>query len=158
MNNQLLMKMFHINNLVNRTLARNNGGFPRTQGTILRILSKHGSMPQKDLAACLQVSGPSISQLISKMEENELVKRKAGEKDARFSLVEVTQKGKEIAAELWKTSETSLNAVFTTISDAEKQHLSELLSKIIFSLDDGKDLKIHDFCEKCGLCTQSYES
>jgi DNA-binding MarR family transcriptional regulator len=115
-------------------------------------------MSQKDLGACLQVSGPSISQLITKLEENELVKRNMGDKDFRYSLVEVTEKGKEVAINLWKTSEISLNAVFSTITDAEKQCLSELLSKIIFSLDDGKDLRIHEFCEKCGLCTQSYES
>jgi DNA-binding MarR family transcriptional regulator len=152
------MKIFHINNLVNRAMARSNGGFPRTQGTILRILSKHGGMSQKDLAACLQVSNPSISQIITKMEESGLVKRNMGDLDSRYSLVEATQKGKEVAMDLWKTSENSLNVVFAALSDAEKQQLSELLSKIILSLDDGKELRIHDFCEKCGLCTQSYEN
>jgi DNA-binding MarR family transcriptional regulator len=150
------MKIIHVYNVTNRALAQSNGRFPRTQGTILKILAKHGNMPQKDIAACLQVSGPSISQLITKMENQGLVERSGGEKDKRYSLVKTTKKGREAAAALHKRSEKSLNKVFVCLSDAEKQELSALLSKVIFSLEDGKETKIHDFCEKCGLCTQSY--
>ncbi|MDR2401111.1 MAG: MarR family transcriptional regulator [Deferribacteraceae bacterium] len=151
------MKIIHVYNLANRTMAQSNGRFPRTQGTILKILSKHGNMPQKDLAACLQVSGPSVSQLITKMEKNGLVKRNEGEIDGRFSLVTATKKGKNVVVNLRKTSENSLNELFNALTDAEKGQFSELLSKIIFSLGEGKEMKIHNFCEKCGLCTQSYE-
>jgi DNA-binding MarR family transcriptional regulator len=158
MNDQLLMKIIHIYNLTNRALAQNNGRFPRTQGIILKILAKHGNMSQKDIAACLQVSGASISQLITKMENKGLVKRSGGESDGRFSLVEATKKGKEVVSALRKTSESSLNEVFTSLSESEKQQLSLLLAKVIFSLEDGKEVKLHNFCEKCGLCTQSYDS
>jgi DNA-binding MarR family transcriptional regulator len=158
MNNQLLMKIIHTYNLVNRTMEKSNGRFPRTQGMILKILSKHGGMPQKDLAACLQVSEPSVSQLITKMAAGGYIQRGENDKDKRLSLIETTPEGKTAALKLQESSEAGLNALFSSLSDEEKEQFSILLSKVISDLDNEKDRCVHSFCEKCGLCTQGYGS
>jgi DNA-binding MarR family transcriptional regulator len=158
MNNQLLMKVIHIHNLVNRTMEKSSGRFPRTQGTILKILSKHGGMPQKDLAACLQVSEPSVSQIVTKMVAGGYITRRENEKDKRLALVETTPEGTAAALNLLESSEVGLDAAFSSLSDAEKEQFSILLSKVISDLDNEKDRRVHSFCEKCGLCTQGYRS
>jgi DNA-binding MarR family transcriptional regulator len=158
MNNQLLMKVTHIYNLVNRTMEKSSGRFPRTQGKILKILSKHGGMHQKDLAACLQVSEPSVSQLITKMVAGGYITRRGNEKDKRLSLIEATPEGIEAAFNLLESSEAGLKALFSSLSDAEKEQFSELLSKVISDLDREKDRSVHSFCEKCGLCAQGYRA
>jgi DNA-binding MarR family transcriptional regulator len=158
MNNQLLMKITHIYNLVNRTMEKTSGRFPRTQGKILKILTKHGGMHQKDLAACLQVSEPSVSQLITKMVAGGYITRRGNEKDKRLSLIEATPEGTAAALNLLESSKAGLNALFSSLSDAEKEQFSELLSKVISDLDSEKNRSVHSFCEKCGLCTQGYRA
>jgi DNA-binding MarR family transcriptional regulator len=156
MDEQIYVQLNHLNNLIQLIFTQYFSTTPRSQGILLRILNKHGTLPQKSLAACLQISHAALSELVTKLEARKLVKRLVSKSDRRLSMVELTGKGRLEAEKLTSIAQNAMDTLFQACSDEEKELFSKLCSKIIFSLDDGKTRSTHDFCEECGLCTQSY--
>ena len=97
--------------------------FGSTQDRILMILQENGgTMGQKALQELLHVQPGSISEVLSKMEEKQLIERSKDEDDRRASLISL--KNKDFRAE----NESSF---FSVLSEEEKENLKTILKKIL---------------------------
>lgn len=107
------------------------GGQRNGQGRILRILSHEGEMTQKQLQEMLEIQAGSISEILSKMEDNRLIERLKDHEDKRRMLVSLTQQGEEHVKEyrLGKKMGDS----FSPLNDEEKEQLKILLLKLLDS-------------------------
>lgn len=69
------------------------------QVPILTQLNYHGELTQRELAEHTHVTAATISGTLKRMERADIVYRTEDERDARVSIVRLTEKGKKIAAE-----------------------------------------------------------
>lgn len=66
------------------------------QPPILKYLSEHKNATQKEIAAALHISPPSVATSLKRMEETGLVVRLEDKDDARRNTVKLTKKGNEL--------------------------------------------------------------
>ena len=66
------------------------------QPPILKYLSENKNATQKEIAAFLHISAPSVATSLKRMEETGLVFRVENKEDARRNTVKLTKKGKEL--------------------------------------------------------------
>lgn len=107
----------------------------RAQSGILFALHQEDSMSQKELAKCLNVTPPSITSMIKKMEQEGYITRKADEQDQRVMRLTLAQKGKDCIAYVIKTAEKLEEIVFEGMSAEEKMLFRRLLMQILENLE-----------------------
>jgi len=73
--------------------------FPRYEALMLLYLSRHGSLPLGKMGARLQVHRTSMTNLIDGLERAGYVRRSAHPTDRRTTLAEITDAGREVAAQ-----------------------------------------------------------
>ena len=100
-----------------------HGHYGSTQDDIIRILSENGgTMGQKALQELLHVRPGSISEILAKMEEKELIVRTKDADDRRASLI--TLKADSLP-------ERERPDFFAALSEEEKEQLKTLLKKVL---------------------------
>jgi DNA-binding MarR family transcriptional regulator len=116
---------------------RARGNEAHGQERILRILSETGGMSQKELQCRLGIQPGSVSEILSKMEEKELIARARSSQDGRRMDLVLTDKGRERAAELRKDDAEEL---FQALTPKEQEQLKVLMTKLVTSwLKDPKE-------------------
>ncbi|MBR0397352.1 MAG: MarR family transcriptional regulator [Eubacterium sp.] len=99
---------------------------------ILGILKMNGSgMRQKDLAEEMCVSASTLSQMIRKLEEEELIERKSDPSDRRAAILDMTAAGRERAAIMGKAFENMLHYLFRNLSADDKREMIRLFDLIL---------------------------
>lgn len=114
------------------------------QGKVLVMLSENDGVSQKLLTEQSGIRPASLSELIIKLERNELVERRRNEEDKRNMDVYLTEDGKELAETIKSRKDESADFLFDVLSEEEKETLSVLFDKLITSLED----KVADMDEK----------
>ena len=99
----------------------------RAQSGILFALHQEDSMSQKELAKRLNVTPPSITSMIKKMEQEGYIIRKADEQDQRVMRLTLAKKGKDCVAYVIKTAEKLEEIVFEGMTAEEKMLFRRLL-------------------------------
>ena len=107
----------------------------RAQSGILFALHQEDSMSQKELAKRLNVTPPSITSMIKKMEQEGYITRKADEQDQRVMRLTLAQKGRDSIAYVIKTAEKLEEKVFEGMSAEEKMLFRRLLLQIIENVE-----------------------
>lgn len=82
--------------LLHRVLARHD--LHPAQAMCLRVLSLEDGMSQRDIAAALEISAPTVTRLLQRMERSGLVERGTDPDDARQAAVRLTPVGVGLAA------------------------------------------------------------
>lgn len=82
--------------LLHRVLARHD--LHPAQAMCLRVLSLDDGMSQRDIAAALEISAPTVTRLLQRMERSGLVERGTDPDDARQAAVRLTPVGAGLAA------------------------------------------------------------
>ncbi|WP_082994725.1 MarR family winged helix-turn-helix transcriptional regulator [Aquimarina megaterium] len=102
--------------------------------TIRRSGNPYELTPSQLMKSVLISSG-AMTALINRLTKLELVYRSSNSKDGRMKLVGLTEKGLKIIDEAieWRMIEASES--IKTLSESEKKELSELLKKLLISLD-----------------------
>jgi DNA-binding MarR family transcriptional regulator len=80
--------------------------FPRYEALMLLFFSRRGSLPLGKMGARLQLHRTSMTNLIDGLEKAGYVRRSAHPTDRRTTLAEITQRGREVAAEATETLNT----------------------------------------------------
>jgi DNA-binding MarR family transcriptional regulator len=93
----------------------------KTNMFVLMLLMEHGQMPMSRLAGMLDVSFPSLSGIIDRMEEHGLVERLRDENDRRLVLVRSTSKGHASVADLQEMRREYLRRVLRTMTVGDRQ-------------------------------------
>jgi len=105
-------------------------GLHAGQVFVLNSLWQTDGQSQADLVRSLQVSPPTINNMVVRMADTGFVELKKCEKDGRLMRVYLTEKGSQIkrsVEEQWLKLEESM---FSELGEAERMMLSLLLKKI----------------------------
>lgn len=115
-------------------------GLNKSQAGILFMLHHEESisgnpLSQKELAKKLNVTAPSITSVIQKMERAEFIKRKPDEKDQRIMRLYLDEKGKACIAHVKEVTMKMDEIMFRGISQEEKLLLRRILIQMFENLN-----------------------
>lgn len=98
---------------------------------MLNILDVNEKFSQTNLSNCCNIDKPTISKLINKMYEQDLVKREEDKQDRRITYIKLSTKGKELLCKLREKVFKNYNKYFNFVSDNDKKAFIELLNRIL---------------------------
>ena len=96
----------------------------------LRTLARHGTMRLSELSDHLQIAPRTATEVVDALQARDLVRRRADPGDRRATLVEVTEHGVAILAEIRATRGTEAGRTFGRLSPADRTELARILSKL----------------------------
>jgi len=96
----------------------------------LRALRRHGPMRLSALSEHLQIAPRSATGVVDALEASGLVRRHADPGDRRATLVEVTEHGAAVLAEIRAARGTEAGRVFGRLTPADRADLARLLSQL----------------------------
>ena len=99
------------------------------QGRILHILDYQQSVSQKDLQTMLDIKSGSISELLSKLEREGLIRREKDEKDRRRVIVTMTEAGRAHAQQFHAQNQEKDR--FAVLNREQREQLKELLELLL---------------------------
>ncbi|NBD25695.1 MarR family winged helix-turn-helix transcriptional regulator [Paenibacillus glycinis] len=110
------------------------GGLTRSDIRILFCILdfENGGNPKpkiSEISRRLQVTTPTVTQLIKKLIEEKLIERSVDPDDRRSVGIELTSKGKEVAKEADALFKESLGGLIDHLGLEESRHLADLLTK-----------------------------
>lgn len=140
MDKKLLSKLKKIDHLIVQMIFKNcnntqNRQPSRTQAKILDMLiNSNGEISQKEIEEKLNVSRATISEILTKMEKYEMIKRESGT-DSRTKIIKLTEKSIEIHKYMTETFDNISNKIENILSEEETKKLKELLVKLSDGLE-----------------------
>ena len=120
--------------LIHQLLPSGSSG--HGHGKILYILAKNGPMSQKDLAAQLEIRPQSLTDALTRLEQDGLITRSRSERDKREQTVQITDLGRSRSAELHELRSQTASRIFEPLSQDERAQLGAILVKV---LDYGRE-------------------
>ena len=108
-----------------------------SQERILMILNKKERISQRDLLEIVGIRSSSLSEVLTKIENNGYIVRHKKDEDKRNVEIRITPSGKEKALEVRKIHEERSKNLFTDLSEEEQTELSRLLEKLLISWNQG---------------------
>lgn len=106
-----------------------------SQAGILFSLHQSSAMSQKELAESLNMTPPSITSTIQKMEKGGYIRRKADEKDQRVLRLSLTEKGESCIQSVKQVAEQMRRLIFYEMSEEEIQQFRKFLLRINENLE-----------------------
>lgn len=100
---------------------------------IFRARESGKKLTQKDLERILDISNPTVTGILNRLECKKLIIRVPCHHDARSKYIEVTEKAIELDREIRKTFEESEDELLHSLTDGEVSKLQEYLIKILRS-------------------------
>ena len=110
--------------------ARNLKGIAPTHGDILWALLTYGDLPMKRLAEIIHRDKSTVTALVTKLIDCGYVERRTHESDLRSSVISLTEKGRAMQKDFCKVSENLRKKAYRGLSEAEKETLMKLLTRI----------------------------
>jgi DNA-binding MarR family transcriptional regulator len=96
----------------------------------LRTLTRHGTMRLSELSERLQIAPRTATEVVDALQVRELVRRCADPGDRRATLVEVTEHGASVLAEIRATRGTEAGRIFGRLSPADRAELARILGQL----------------------------
>ena len=114
----------------------------RRQASVLFMLHQQDSMSQKELAAKLNITAPSITSMIQKMERDQYITREPDRHDQRVMRLTLTEKGKSCIQAVKDVADRMEDIMLQGMSLEEKLLFRRLL------IQTGENLMNHERKEK----------
>lgn len=141
--NDLYNTLHRLNRQMHRTIheemherIHGKGGFHHGQANLLTIVLKNNGASQRDLAELLDVRPSSMTEMLTKMEQSDLVLRKQDENDQRIMHIYLTEKGKKIAEQITQTTNSLTESLFSGLTETEKEQMLAITKKLCKSLEE----------------------
>lgn len=130
---------------------RMRGGIYHGQAKLLVEISKNDGASQRELAEKLDVRPSSMTEMLSKLENNGFIFRKQDQKDQRVSHIHLTDEGKKIVEEVEKSKDEFEKNFFSALTEDEREQLLLLIEKLCSGLenDDNNGHKMFHHCSRC---------
>lgn len=106
-------------------------GISVTQAGALLFIAKHEGCYQKSLGDALGLKKPAVTGLVSRMEKNNLIIRKACKQDRRASTLFLSDAGKNKIPQIMPLIQNSNDEFLSDFTDVEKAIIFKFLNKII---------------------------
>lgn len=104
------------------------------QINILEIINSNPGIIQKEIASIINIKASSMTELVSKLKNKDLIYRKKDDTDLRIIRLFITDKGKEELKNITKIRDENEKSIFKSLNEDEKENLYSLLKKINESL------------------------
>ena len=157
--NELYDAVQKLNRHMHRSRYRSiktNEGMHRGRMKLLMLISKNNGIIQRDLAEILDMRPSSLTELVSNLEKNSLVRREKDENDGRVMHVFLTDEGKKIIDDFTQEKDSLPDYVFDCLSIDEKEKMLEIINKVNLNLEsvDSTDKELEDKSKrlKDGCC------
>lgn len=134
----VLAQVLHLSNYHTKQLFGKYDLKPWQAG-ILFVLAHNGEMSQRKLAKMLNLTPPSITTAIQKMEKLDYIRRKPDPGDQRVMLLSITEKGETYLNGIFEVKNQMEAMMFRGMSVEEKLLLKRLLIQVRENLLEGKD-------------------
>jgi DNA-binding MarR family transcriptional regulator len=110
---------------LNRRLrqVRPVGELTQTQISALTSLELAGSLTPTELAEAERVQPPTMTKIVEKLEEKELVRRAPHPTDRRQSILSATTRGREVLADQRQAKDAWLTRRLAALSDTDRATL-----------------------------------
>ena len=108
------------------------------QQRILMTLLALGHMTQKELQDRLEISSGSMSEILQKMEDANLIARTKSADDKRQVDLALSEHGKTVAEQVKAQYHQSLTRIFECLSGEQKDQLESILGLLTAHLDELK--------------------
>lgn len=146
---KLLQQINYFTNLVSREQHHSNAQpneimVSRAQGHLLGLLLVQDGLTQKELSKELRIRPASLGELVDKLQQSGYVERRVNEKDKRSSNVYLTEEGRRSANEVMQSRMELVDRIFSGLSEEEKNQLSTLMSKLIYSIEQSSGENVED--------------
>jgi DNA-binding MarR family transcriptional regulator len=96
----------------------------------LRTLARHGTMRLSELSDRLQIAPRTATEVVDALQARGLVRRRADPADRRAVLVEVTERGADMLAEIRAARGTEAGRIFGRLGPADRAELARILGKL----------------------------
>lgn len=97
---------------------------------VLEILLHKGPLPVNTIGRQVMLTSGSITTAVDRLEEKQLVRRKACPNDRRVTYVTLTATGRALIRRVFKVHANRLETVFEPLSGSERLTLATLLKKL----------------------------
>ncbi|MGG3805560.1 MarR family transcriptional regulator [Metabacillus fastidiosus] len=106
-------------------------GLSWTAFSMLYDLWIWNAMETKKLAESAGVTKATVSNITNTLERKELCFRRTDEQDRRNVFVEITEKGREVMAELYPLFHEKEKEIVSGLNEEEQKYIAELLRRVI---------------------------
>jgi DNA-binding MarR family transcriptional regulator len=103
---------------------------PHAQLFVMNMLVHQGPCRTSDIVKELQVSAPTVTGILDRLEKSGYVRRVEDQKDRRAVMIELTAEGKKIAVKLKSTIVARWSEVLKKLSAEDAEKYLEILRKI----------------------------
>jgi DNA-binding MarR family transcriptional regulator len=100
------------------------------QARALRVVHRHESARMGTIAAHLRIAPRSVTEVLDGLEERGLVRRVPDPTDRRAVLVELTDPGRALLAEVDEARDGESAAYLSALSEQDREQLARLLRKL----------------------------
>lgn len=122
-----------VNESVN--LHIHKSGLNPTEFAVLELLFHKGRQPLQHIGGKILLTSGSITYVIDKLEEKELVQRAASSRDRRVTYAEITDKGKSFMESFFPEHASRIHDLISILDSDEKKQIINLLKKLGLSVD-----------------------
>lgn len=106
-------------------------GLTDQQWRVLRVLGEHGAVDTGTVAFQAFLLGPSLSGVLTRMEQSGLVRRTRDAQDARRTVVQATAKGRKLVERLSQSIEAHYLSMEAALGRPKLSQLYALLDEVI---------------------------
>lgn len=100
------------------------------QWRVIRALDEHGELESKQLADLCCILSPSLTGIISRLEQQDYICRRRSPEDQRRVLISLTSKAKEMFDSVSPALEARYQEITKQLSKKHMQQLTELLDQL----------------------------
>lgn len=126
---QALYRLSRAHRLAAATLLRKVGLYPG-QEIMLSYLADHGDQRQSTLVLALSIDPSTVTKMLTRLQNHDLVQRRPCPEDGRVSLVSITEQGLELTRQLTKYWADLEHWTTANLSDEQCAQLRGTLSQI----------------------------
>ncbi|CAN5167880.1 hypothetical protein BH09ACT6_BH09ACT6_11040 [soil metagenome] len=101
-----------------------------TANKLLYLLGSNGPMRPSELAVELGSGRANVSKVVSRLLADGLVCRSVDPRDSRAQLVQLTERGGVVSADVFRIGEDMVRELTAEWSDADRRRLTELLRRL----------------------------
>ena len=136
----LLIKFLNgkITNKINKNLAEFN--LTGVQHEILCFIDRNEherDVFQKDIEKCLKLTNPTVTGIVKRLEEKEMIARCPSSTDARYKCLHVTEKGRDVICKSFKFGADNIEKqLVKDLSDDEVKMLKDLLYRVLKNMEE----------------------
>jgi DNA-binding MarR family transcriptional regulator len=100
------------------------------QAICLRSLAAHDGITQRDLAETLHLARPTITKMLQSLERAGVVERRPDLDDQRLMRVYLTDRGRDLEAEMRTVAAEYIGATIGTLPENDRRELARLLEAL----------------------------